>query len=381
MSKKVKKNVLDDSSVRDCVGCSACSLVCHSSAISMSLTKRGFYEPTIDPDLCTMCSVCPDVCYKFNAFENINPFSKATVVAVTNNYIDDISTITTMGVATRLAEHFYELGYNVCGVKYNYDTNECNHENASSLEDILEFKGSKYIPSNTENAFQKLVESDKPAIVFGLPCQIYGLRKVIERKKLSEQFILVDLFCAGVPSQTLWNKYLSFLNRKYSISKLQKVNFRDKTQGWQKASMRIEDIHGNVYKQNLYNDMFYAFMLKKVCLEEACYNCEFRKNHVASDIKLGDFWGNKYKHWDDGVELLSIMTEKGQYAWDCIKDFFAYEECLVEELYESQKGGSMKTSVSKPLNYDEIMNALASDDKLEDIFKEFKLNKVPFGGV
>ena len=72
----MKMNILDDTSKRDCTGCSACSLVCHSSAISMHLTQNGFYQPSIDPDLCTMCSVCPDVCYKFNEFDELREFNE-----------------------------------------------------------------------------------------------------------------------------------------------------------------------------------------------------------------------------------------------------------------------------------------------------------------
>ncbi len=380
MVKKKKINILDTTAVRDCTGCSACSLVCHSNAISMNLTKKGFYEPSIDDDLCTMCGVCPDVCYKFNEFDNINPFEGTEVIAVTNNFIDDMNSISTVGVATRLAEHFYELGYNVCGVKYDYEKNIAYHDVATQLEDILEFKGSKYIPSDTKDAFKQLLKDKKQSIVFGLPCHIHGLRKIIEKKKIADRFILVDLFCAGVPSQSVWNKHLDYLNRKFSIGKIKKLNFRDKTQGWHKSSLAIEDINSNTYIQNCFNDMFYAFFLKKASLQEACYSCEFRTNVVSSDIRLGDFWGAKYKVWDDGVELMTIMNEQGRFAWEEIKDYFSYQKCKEADLYESQKSGSMKTSVKKPNNYNKILNSLSSDKKLEEIFKEFKIAKLAFGG-
>ncbi len=74
MPKKNKINILDSSAIRDCTGCAGCSLVCHSSAISMDFDNYGFYRPSIDSDLCTMCGVCPDVCYKFNVFDINNPF-------------------------------------------------------------------------------------------------------------------------------------------------------------------------------------------------------------------------------------------------------------------------------------------------------------------
>jgi coenzyme F420-reducing hydrogenase beta subunit len=378
---KNKINILDETAIRDCTGCSGCSLVCHSSAITMNLENSGFYRPSIDDELCTMCGVCPDVCYKFNEFANTNPFEGSQVIAVTNNFIDDMNSVSTVGVATRLAEHFYELGYNVCGVKYDYEKNIAYHDIATSLEDILEFKGSKYLPSDTKLAFEKLVEDKKPSIVIGLPCQIHGIRKVIEKKKIADKFILIDLFCAGVPSQSLWDKHLDYVNRRFSIGKIKNINFRDKTQGWYKSSLKIIDENNNVYKQNCFNDLFYAFFLKKVCLQEACYSCEFRTDVVSSDIRLGDFWGPKYKVWDDGVELMTIMSQQGQFAWDEIKDFFSYQKCESKDLYESQKSSSMKTSIKKPENYDAIVDALFSDKSLEQIFKEFKIASLPFGGV
>ena len=53
---------------RDCTGCSMCGAVCPKSAITMELTVEGFYEPTINSDLCIDCGICKKVCYKFDEF-------------------------------------------------------------------------------------------------------------------------------------------------------------------------------------------------------------------------------------------------------------------------------------------------------------------------
>lgn len=377
MSIKNKINILDDTAQRDCTGCSGCSLVCHSNAITMELSNNGFYRPFINNELCTMCGVCPDVCYKFDNFNVMNPFKDAEVIAVTNNFIDDINSVTTLGVACRLSDHFYNLGYNVCGVKYNYENNIAEHKVAVSLDDILEFRGSKYLPSNTKNAFEQLIKEKKPSIVFGLPCQIHGIKKVLQKKKLLDKFILIDFFCAGVMSQLVWNKYLNYLKRRFSISKIKFVNFKDKTQGWHKSSIKVIDINGNEYRQNRFNDLFYAFLLRRLPYQEACYSCEFRNNVVSSDIRLGDFWGPKYKTWDDGVEIMTIMNQKGFYVWNEIKDYFSYEVCNKEDLYESQKSGSMNTTFKKLENYDEIVTEFCSDKNIEQIFKDFRIAQIP----
>jgi len=380
MAKKNRINVLDGSAKRDCTGCAGCSLVCHSDAISMNLTTMGFYQPSIDDELCTMCGVCPDVCYKFNTFEDIDPFAKSKVIAVTNNFIDDTNLVTTAGVATRLSEYFYEKGYNVCGVKYDNDENSTRHNIARSLDDILEFRGSKYIPSDTKVAFETLVKEKQKSIVFGLPCQIHGLRKVIEKKKISDLFILVDFFCAGMLSKNVWDKHLDYLERRFSISNIEEINFKDKTQGWHKSSLKVVDKNGIEYRQNRFNDMFFAFLLRRTPYQEACYSCEFRRDVVSSDIRLGDFWGNKYKSWDDGVEIVTLLNEKGIATWDEIKDYFAYELCNIKDLYDSQETGAMKTSMKKPENYKQIADAFTTESKIEDIFKDFKIAKMDING-
>jgi len=376
---KSKVNILDESALRDCTGCAGCSLVCHSNAISMNFDRDGFFRPSIDMDLCTMCGVCTDVCYKFNEFDSNIPFKNSEVIAVTNNYIDDMNLVTTTGVATRLAEYFYEKDYNICGVKYDYISNTTKHDIADSLDDILEFRGSKYIPSNTKIAFEKILKEKKKSIVFGLPCQIHGLRKVIEKMKIADKFILIDFFCAGMLSKHLWDKYLDYLRRKFSISKIKQINFKDKTQGWRKSSLNVIDECGNKYRQNRFNDIFYAFLLRRVPYQEACYSCEFRRNVVSSDIRLGDFWGPKYKTWDDGVELITLMNDKGRYAWNEIKDYFSYQICKEKDLYESQDSGAMNMHVKKPKNYEQVLTALASEQNIEEIFRDLQIAKILIG--
>ena len=379
---KKKINIEDESATRECTGCSACSVVCPPKfkAISMNYDRDGFLRPSIDMNLCTMCGICPDVCYKFNEFERHDPFEKSDVIAVTNNFIDDTNLVTTAGVATRLAKYFYERGYNICGVKYDYDSDTVKHDIADSLDDILEFRGSKYIPSNNEIAFEKLVKEKKKSVVFGLPCQIHGLRKIIEkRKKIADKFILIDFFCSGILSKNLWDKHLDYLRRNFSISKIKQINFKDKTQGWEKSSLSVIDESGNQYRQNRFNDMFYAFLLRRVPYMEACYSCEFRKDVVSSDIRLGDFWGPKFKGWDDGVEIMTLMNDKGRSAWNEIKGYFSYQTKKVADLYESQSPGAMNMDIKKPTNYEQVLTALSSERYIEDIFRDLEIGKLPLG--
>lgn len=296
---------------------------------------------------------------------------------MTNNYIDDMNRVTTAGVATRLAEYFFEKGHDVCGVRYDYDRDAVRHDVAASREDILEFTGSKYMPSSTRQAFGRILEGKKQAVVFGLPCQIHGFRKLVEQQGLADRFLLVDFFCAGILSKKVWDTYLDYLRRRFSIGKIKRVNFKDKTQGWRKSSLSVTDTDGRVYLQNRFNDMFYAFILRRVPYQEACYRCAFRRTVVSSDIRLGDFWGPKFKTWDDGVELVALMNDKGRRAWEAVKDYFSYQRCSENDLVESQESGAMKTEVERPQDYERILNALGSAQPMEELFRALQIAQRP----
>jgi hypothetical protein len=44
-----------------------------------------------------------------------------------------------------------------------------------------------------------------------------------------------------------------------------------------------------------------------------------RRESVASDIRLGDFWGPAYLHDNQGVSLVNIITNKGAAAWEAVR--------------------------------------------------------------
>jgi len=354
-------------------------MVCPDSAIEIKISVSGFYEPVIDDEVCTDCGVCCEVCYKHSEIEQSDVYEKSDVYAVTNNYIDQLSEVSTVGVASRLADVCFEEGWNVCGAVYDYDSHHCKHIVAKNNSDLAAFKRSKYIQSSVADSYKELLSSDKQTIVFGLPCQIYGLKKAVEYLGQSERFVFVDFFCAGVPTLFLWKSYLSYLKRKHGIEKISNINFRDKANGWCQYSMVVIDEKGNVYRNSLFNDIYFAFFLKKICLDESCYDCIFRKSAAASDIRLGDFWGKKYKGWDEGVQLMTIFSEPAQKLWEKVKPYFTYQRCEPKDVYESQEKAAMKMP-KKPDYYDDLIHALSKEKTLEKVFVDYGVNKIKMGG-
>jgi coenzyme F420-reducing hydrogenase beta subunit len=289
----MKNNILDKG-CNDCTGCSACAITCTQSAIKMITNANGFYTPVLDENFCTSCGLCKSVCYKYLDDTRITPqasFLGKKVISVLNNYFEQMHTVSTAGVATQLAKYYFNQEYNVCGVAFDPKTDKCEHIIVQNENDITKLKGSKYLQSSCVDAFLDIFHDSKKSLIFGTPCQIYGLRQLMIQKKIEDKFILVDLFCAGVPSLNLWVRYKDFLCRIFKLANIQDVNFRDKNQGWHKYSIKITDENKVEYRQNLLYDLFFSFFLKKTCFSKACYSCKLRHDATYSDIRLGDFWG------------------------------------------------------------------------------------------
>lgn len=351
--------------INKCTGCGVCAVICPTQSISLERNENGFITPIID-DSCIDCGKCLSVCYKYlsddqNRKQN---FGSAKVFAAIEKNKAELESVTSGGVANRLAIDSFERGIDVCGVVFNPDDDTCQHIIVNTSDDLEKIKKSKYLQSYTYDAFSSLVDSNK-TIVFGTPCQIFGLRKYIQKNKIEQNFILVDVFCRGVPSYNLWTSYKQYIQRVFGLGEFQDVNFKDKSEGWHKFSIVIVDENKKVYKGLVYEDLFYSFYLKNACFSESCYDCKFRHEGIYSDIRLGDFWGEKYYSHDEGVSLCVLATKRGEETFDLVKNQFITEECKVEDIFKSQRFNKY------PLHpkYHEILSLLRSGEKLEVINK------------
>ena len=76
---------------------------------------------------------------------------------------------------------------------------------------------------------------------------------------------------------------------------------------------------------------------------------------------------------------MTLMNDKGRYAWNEIKDYFSYQICKEKDLYESQDSGAMNMHVKKPKNYEQVLTALSSEQNIEEIFRDLQIAKIPIG--
>ena len=307
----------------NCSGCSACAFVCPKECIKIEYNEDGFLRPYTDEKSCIHCDLCEKVC----PMERSNAVSldDGVLYAAWGDALDQKKS-SSGGVAAKLACYAVSRGYEVCGVALDYNTLRVNHRVVSRMDELESLRGSKYLQSNVLNAFCDMFRAlknspEKKFFVFGTPCQIAGLRNVLEQKHLLDRVVLIDIFCHGVPTNHLWEKYKNWIVRKMkltSIGDIKNITFRDKAYSWHEYYMHIIG-GGTAYVEHKERDPFLKLFSMGVVNQESCFTCPFR-NKSSADIRLGDYWGNRFKDNEEGVSMVIVNSSRGQEILDAIRD-------------------------------------------------------------
>lgn len=294
-----------------CCGCGTCKAICPQGAISVELDENGFLKAKIDEDNCIKCKKCISVC-PFNGKEAPLVDKEHGKLFMSRSKSSEVlKKSSSGGVAFELSRFCCKNGYHVIGCTYDSENRVAKHRRimAGELSQLNIFQGSKYIQSHFEESICDILSSRR-AIVFGTPCQIAGISNLLKYKNIRDNYILVDLICHGVPSNILWQRYLDELNKQYNLGLILNVEFRHKPMGWRKMYIKI--FNGvNIYIKSDTKDCFFRFFKSGNCYADSCYECNYRTASCA-DIRLGDYWGEKFKKDKQGVSMVLALSKKGE---------------------------------------------------------------------
>lgn len=326
---------------KDCYGCGLCVNVCKKNVLDLHLNESGFFETAaINVDACVNCGLCKEVC-SFN--KNTKIFNPCLSFAGWSNNIENRKISSSGGVAYEISKAAIGMGYSIICVRYNIQDGIAEHYIADNLDDLKQSRGSKYIQSYTVGALSK-IDRRKKYVFIGTPCQAASMRLFVEKFRISDNFIIIDFFCHGVPSYKLWKKYLK--EHSGDIGNINEITWRNKNKGWHNGYCITIKGEKSVYQSYRTHDDFYAFFLGDACLGKACYdNCKFKYDKSCADIRLGDFWGNEYLKNDEGVSSVVVFTKKG-------KDLLLSSDIeLVSHSFEQVARGQMMSTAKRPWYY------------------------------
>jgi coenzyme F420-reducing hydrogenase beta subunit len=284
---------------------------------------EGFLYPVVNGENCISCGLCEKICPALNHGDSRQPLQ---VYAAKNQDGQIQLNSSSGGIFTLLAEQIINEGGVIFGARFN-DNWEVIHDYTETVEGLSVFRSSKYVQSiigETYRQAKAFLLAGRQVLFSGTPCQIAGLKTYLQRDY--ENLLSVDLVCHGVPSPAVWREYLRELAGVLDFSKINSINFRDKTHGWKLFSFSIcytENINSSgVFLESLQENVFMRGFLRNLYLRPSCYQCPVKFLSSGSDITLGDYWGiqNTLPEFDDdkGVSLVMINTLKGKVVYGAL---------------------------------------------------------------
>ena len=358
----IKKNIQMLSSL--CCGCGACEMVCPTNAIHVQLSNQGFYQAVFDNDKCISCQKCLKSCPFINDNDS-QAIRSAKIYSYIDGEPDTLSHSSSGGMAFRIAKQGLEQGYTVIGCEFDSANHIARHIvlNPENKNELIRLQGSKYMQSIFAPVISRI--NDK-TIVFGTPCQIAGAKLCSKEEK---DVLYVDLICHGVPSINLYNSYLRYLENHFEINTKGSIStiFRYKPRGWREIYLYNTDSEKEYCVSQKEDPYFLAFEYG-FCYAKSCFDCPWR-DKSAADIRLGDYWHEKYADNNTGVSMVLVLTEAGERIVHALaeKGSGVIKEEPIEDYFSCQQ----TKNVARPVFWEEFIQELSSEKDLGAIVKEY----------
>lgn len=312
-----------------CTGCSACSAVCPTRAITLEEDEWGFPRVQIDNETCIDCGACLKVCPAISFPVRKGKLGDEQFYAAYHRDAETRAASSSGGAFSALAESVLSEGGAVCAAALNTDTWSVHHIIIDSPEGLVKLRASKYMESIVGDCFMRirdLLRSGRNVLFAGTPCQVAGLHLYL--KKEYERLVTVDIVCHGVPSPRLFQDYIRHLESQEK-SQVLDYTFRDKRWSWYHFNMKATFSSGSCYYGKWEEDPFYRGFLADLFLRESCYTCRYSKHERYADITLSDFWGYQsakhkgergFPNDDKGISMIMINTQRGETLYQHAKD-------------------------------------------------------------
>ncbi|ADY12108.1 coenzyme F420 hydrogenase/dehydrogenase beta subunit domain protein [Sphaerochaeta globosa str. Buddy] len=320
-----------------CTGCGLCLDICPCYAISMKEDERGFIYPFVDDSKCVNCKKCIQNCPQ-NQTEDKGMVIHRTYAAWNKNRITR-KKASSGSVFSLLAEMTIRNGGYVAGVQWDFDISPI-HTLTNKIDDLSLYSGSKYVQSNTNRVYSKILDvlkCGKSVLFSGTPCQNDALRVFLKHDY--SNLLQVDLVCHGVPSNSSFHRYLKEVSKEKRIVG---VKFREKKPFQDYFYFTISYSDGTVDYEYAVNNPFFQLFNKGFTLRDSCHNCKYTKLNRQADIALADYWGYvpkslKMSDFNKGVSIVAINSKKGEEAFEAIRGKCIYEEQSTEIATASNK--------------------------------------------
>lgn len=324
---------------KHCCGCEACAQKCPSKCIEIFEDEEGFSYPKVNSEYCIACNICEKVCPMIVDYNVGNKISSSYISY--NLDLEERLKSSSGGIFLVIAKEILSKN----GVVYSaifLEDFTVEHSRITNVRELNKARGSKYLQSKIGCSYknvEKDLKENKYVLFVGTSCQIAGLQAYLNTSY--DKLFTIDIVCHGVPSRKVWKKYLAELEYQFN-EKVTKVNFRDKSNGWNNYNMKIT-FETQEYVCNHLEDPYMRFFLSDIDLRPSCYECKFKGLNRASDLTLGDAWGIenycKAEYDDNGVSIILVNTPKGHEILNNVSENIHLEKYDIDIIFPKYSGG------------------------------------------
>lgn len=304
--------------VAECVGCSACTVVCPEKCITMREDADGFIKPLVADGACIHCGKCRRVCPALCPPPVSEPL-KSWCGWSTDETLRLQSS--SGGLYAAVAQSVQAVGGIVYGAAFFANEHSVAHSSTAALG-LDRLQRSKYVQSDISDSFSEIqadLRMGRMVLFCGTPCQVNGLHNLVGRP---ENLLTCDFSCHGVPSRRIFQDYLFSLETKLA-SRVRDINFRSKINGWERSTIVVTFEDGSSYQKTNSIDPYYRGFLEGLYLNQCCYTCPHNARH-SSDLVLADYW--RYAQFQpdldarNGISLVIANTPKGLARVEALRD-------------------------------------------------------------
>ncbi len=220
------------------------------------------------------------------------------------------------GIYPVLSNRFIKENGIIYAAIYN-DSLKVTFARIDNKDELAKTFTSKYMQARLDDTFKNVasdLRSGKRVLFCGTPCQVSGLKAFLgETKCNTNNLLLLDFICHGVPSEDVFSKYLE----RFSENKCTSLNMRNKENGWiyGNYSWKMGFADGSYQLEKQSSVSYMKSFISSLSLRPSCYECKLKGTSFA-DITLGDFWGidTVIKDIDckKGVSCIISRSEKGE---------------------------------------------------------------------
>lgn len=319
-----------------CTGCGLCESACNADAITMGSDNEGFHQPVINEQKCIHCQKCERLCPVLNPAERVNT-ANPEVYACWNNETETRKSSTSGGIYSAIAGYILENGGQVFASCTDTPLT-VSFEMFSDSEGVAKARGSKYVQSYPNKVYRRVASclaEGHCAFFVGCSCQVSALYSYLEGTDVSALFT-ADLVCHGVASDNFFEEYINW-REKESGKKILFFSARDKSNGWNNLTVKLEFEDGSSQLFESENDPFMRAYYAGLTYRNCCYECPYSKLPRTGDVTLGDYFAvtkdNEYADQiHDGISMVLVNNDKGKALLNCISDNIT---CRKRELSEA----------------------------------------------